>query len=107
MRRESTLDHAPGLKAEIRHSSIRRNDTLRSLPTFVLALGCALARLSLVAASDPAANGPFPATRQTLSIPGTQGAMLTTDVYYPSTNGIVNPGASRCPVIVSPGHRGE
>lgn len=100
MRREITPHHAPGLKAKMRHSFIRRNDTLRSLPTFVVAIACAFAPLPLVAASDPAANGPFPATRQTLRIPGTQGAMLTTDVYYPGVNGVVNPGASRCPVIV-------
>jgi dienelactone hydrolase len=70
------------------------------MPTFVLALGYVFVLLPLLAATDPAATGPFPATRQTLSIPGTQGAMLTTDVYYPGTNGIVNPGAGRCPVIV-------
>ena len=58
------------------------------------------AQCPLRAATDPAANGPFPATRQTVSIPGTQGATLTTDVYFPGTNGVVSPGASRCPVIV-------
>jgi dienelactone hydrolase len=54
----------------------------------------------LRAATDPAANGPFPATRQTVSIPGTQNTTLTTDVYFPGTNGVVSPAASRCPVIV-------
>ena len=70
------------------------------MSTFVLALGCALARLPLVAATDPAANGPFPATRQTVSIPGTQSAALNTDLYYPGTNGVVSDSAGRCPVIV-------
>ena len=79
---------------------MRMNDTLRSMSTFVLALGCALARLPLVAATDPAANGPFPATRQTVSIPGTQSAALNTDLYYPGTNGVVSDSAGRCPVIV-------
>ena len=54
----------------------------------------------LRAATDPAANGPLPATRQTVSIPGTQNTTLTTDVYFPGTNGVVSPGAGRCPVIV-------
>ena len=52
------------------------------------------------AASDPALDGPFPSTRLTLDIPGTQGATLTTDVYYPGTTAAVSPGAGRCPVIV-------
>jgi dienelactone hydrolase len=54
----------------------------------------------LRAATDPAANGPFPSTRLTLSIPGTQNTTLTTDIYFPGTNGVVSPAASRCPVIV-------
>ena len=59
-----------------------------------------LALCPLPAATDPAANGPFSSTRQTLSIPGTQSATLTTDVYYPGTNGVISPGAGQCPVIV-------
>jgi dienelactone hydrolase len=54
----------------------------------------------LRATTDPAANGPFPATRQTVSIPGTLNTTLTTDVYFPGTNGVVSPAASRCPVVV-------
>lgn len=52
------------------------------------------------AVSDPADWGPFPAQRQTVSIPGTQGAALTTDVFFPGTNGVLSPEAGRCPVIV-------
>jgi predicted dienelactone hydrolase len=66
----------------------------------MLALCCASARLPLAAATDPGANGPFPAARQTVSIPGTQSAALTTDVYFPGTNNVVSPSAGRCPVIV-------
>jgi len=65
----------------------------------VCAVWCS-APCPLRAATDPAANGPFPATRQTVSIPGTQNTTLTTDVYFPGTNGVVSPGAGRCPVIV-------
>ena len=54
----------------------------------------------LRAATDPAANGPFPATRQTISISGMQNTTLTTDVFFPGTNGVVSSGAGRCPVIV-------
>lgn len=50
--------------------------------------------------TDPAANGPFPATRQTVTFPGTQGATLTADVYYPGTNGVLSSEAGQCPVIV-------
>jgi dienelactone hydrolase len=54
----------------------------------------------VLAATDPAADGPFPSTLLTLGIPGTQGATLTTDVYFPGTNNAVSPAAGRCPIIV-------
>lgn len=54
----------------------------------------------LFAATDPALDGPFPSTRLTLGIPGTQGATLTTDVYFPGTSNALSPAAGRCPVIV-------
>ena len=66
----------------------------------LLGICLALAPFPLLAATDPAANGPFPATRQTVSIPGTQGATLTTDVYFPGANNVVSADAGRCPVIV-------
>jgi len=69
-------------------------------PSALLGLCLSLAAFPLPAATDPAANGPFLATRQTVSVPGTQGATLTTDVYFPGTNNLVSPGAGRCPVIV-------
>ena len=59
-----------------------------------------LALCPLRAATDPAANGPLPATRQTVSIPGTQSATLATDLYFPGTNSVVSSVAGRCPVIV-------
>jgi hypothetical protein len=38
---------------------------------------------------------------QTLGIPGTQSAVLTTDVYFPGTPATgVDPAAGPCPVIV-------
>jgi len=53
------------------------------------------------AATDPAANGPFTAGKQTISIPATQGSVLATDVHFPAgTAGGVDPAAGRCPVIV-------
>lgn len=54
-----------------------------------------------MAATDPAADGPFAATRQTVGVPGTQGTTLTTDVYAPGTivDGI-DPAAVPCPVVV-------
>ena len=53
------------------------------------------------AASDPAANGPFTAGKQTISIPATQGSVLATDVHFPAGSaGGVDPAAGRCPVIV-------
>jgi len=54
----------------------------------------------VLAATDPALDGPFPSTRLTLGIPGTQGATLTTDVYFPGTTNALAPAAGRCPVIV-------
>ena len=79
---------------------MRMNDPLRPASAFILAFACAFARLPLFAATDPAANGPFPASRQTISIPGTQGATLTTDVYFPGTNNTLSPGAGQCPVLL-------
>ena len=69
-------------------------------PLTIIWLALLLAGSPVFAAADPAANGPFPATRQTIGIPGTQGATLNTDLYYPGTNGVVSPAAGRCPVIV-------
>ena len=63
------------------------------LSTF-MAMGLAMA------ASDPSANGPFPAVRQTVPIPGTQGQTLNTDLYHPGTTSEVSAAARRCPVIV-------
>jgi predicted dienelactone hydrolase len=55
---------------------------------------------SAIAATDPAAYGPYPGVRQTVVIPGTQGAMLTTDLYHPGTPGEVGVAAGNGPVIV-------
>ena len=56
---------------------------------------------ALVAATDPALVGPFPAASETISIPGTAGANLSTDVFYPrDAVGIVALGAAPCPVVV-------
>lgn len=55
----------------------------------------------MIAASDPALTGPFLAVRETVSIPGTAGATLSTDVFYPRDGASnVNPAAKPCPVIV-------
>lgn len=52
-------------------------------------------------ATDPAARGSFTPQRQTLSIPGTGGAALSTDVYYPrQATGGVDAAAAPCPVLV-------
>jgi len=53
-----------------------------------------------LAASEPSANGPFPPVRQTVSIPGTRGQTLSTDLYFPGTATEVSAAARRCPVIV-------
>ena len=50
--------------------------------------------------ADPALDGPLPSARLTLGIPATQGAPLTTDVYFPGTTNALTPAAGRCPVIV-------
>jgi dienelactone hydrolase len=52
------------------------------------------------AATDPSLDGPFTSTRLTLGIPGTQGATLTTDVYFPGTTNALSAAAGRCPVIL-------
>lgn len=55
----------------------------------------------LGAATDPAARGPFTPARVAQSIPGTAGATLNTDVYFPrNATGGVDAVASPCPVIV-------
>ena len=68
---------------------------------FVLALwliaGCGAVE---GAATDPALNGPYTWAKQTAGIPGTQGASLSTDVYFPAAGGGVDPLAVPCPVIV-------
>lgn len=52
-------------------------------------------------ATDPAARGPFTPQRQTVSVPGTGGASLSTDVYYPRhATGGVDTAAAPCPVLV-------
>jgi dienelactone hydrolase len=52
-------------------------------------------------ATDPSANGPYAWAALTIAVPGTQGAALSTDVYYPAgTGGAVNAAATPCPVIV-------
>ena len=52
-------------------------------------------------ASDPSVNGPFASAFQTVGIPGTQNATLTTDVYFPGTSASgMDPAAVPCPVIV-------
>ena len=51
-------------------------------------------------ATDPAANGPYPAVRETITVPGTQNAMLSTDLYYPGSSGTLSAEAGLCPVIV-------
>ena len=71
---------------------------MKPIPAACVAVCLAFGPLG--AATDPAADGPFPATRQTVGIPGTLGATLTTDVYLPGTSGAVSPAAGRCPVLV-------
>ncbi|MGC9452459.1 MAG: alpha/beta hydrolase family protein [Oceanipulchritudo sp.] len=51
-------------------------------------------------ATDPAAAGPYPAAQTTVTVPGTQGAGLTTDLYYPGDGTGLSPGAGKCPVIL-------
>jgi dienelactone hydrolase len=73
------------------------NITMHTLAPWILlapALACALE------VSDPALNGPFPSHATTVSIPGTQGANLGTDLYYPGDAGSVATDAGTCPVIV-------
>jgi dienelactone hydrolase len=50
--------------------------------------------------SDPAIHGSFPSHALTVSIPGTQGANLSTDLYYPGDAGSVAADAGLCPVII-------
>ncbi|CAN5703652.1 hypothetical protein BH20VER1_BH20VER1_12710 [soil metagenome] len=53
------------------------------------------------AATDPALNGPFTAARETVSIPGTAGATLSTDVFSPRDgDGNIARGATPCPVVL-------
>jgi dienelactone hydrolase len=65
-----------------------------------------LALISLTAsiamgATDPAGTGPYSAARMTVRIPGTQGATLSTDLYFPGTiTGGVESGAAPCPLVV-------
>ena len=52
-------------------------------------------------ATDPAQTGPFLTVKETVNIPGTVGATLSTDVFYPrDAAGNVAPPAAPCPVIV-------
>ena len=52
-------------------------------------------------ATDPAQTGPFLTVKETVNIPGTVGATLSTDVFYPrDAAGNVAPAAAPCPVIV-------
>jgi hypothetical protein len=64
-----------------------------------------LALMSLMPAcalevSDPALAGPFPFHAATVSIPGTGGQNLSTDLYYPGSASAVDAAAGSCPVIV-------
>ena len=69
-----------------------------TLFTFLLAAGLAS---RVAAATDPAVAGPFTAMKETVSVPGTVGATLSTDVFYPrDAAGNVAPPAAPCPVIV-------
>jgi predicted dienelactone hydrolase len=70
----------------------------RALIFFAWALG--LGMDFLAAATQPALDGPFSSARLTLDLPGTQGATLTTDVYFPGATTALAPAAGRCPVIV-------
>ncbi len=77
----------------------------RTRPTLGRGTGglCALLLLvgSAQAATDPAASGLFSSGKLTISIPATQGSVLTTDVHYPKTaSGEVEPAAGLCPVVV-------
>jgi len=68
---------------------------------FTLASFLSIATGAITAATDPALTGPFTAAQETVSVPGTAGANLSTDVFYPrSTSGVVAPAAVPCPVIV-------
>ena len=52
-------------------------------------------------ADDPAAAGPYTAAKETVSIPATAGANLSTDVFFPrNAGGGVEAAAKPCPVIV-------
>jgi dienelactone hydrolase len=55
---------------------------------------------SAMEVSDPAGNGQFPTYQTTVSIPGTQGANLSADLYYPGDANGLSQEAGRCPVIV-------
>ena len=50
--------------------------------------------------SDPALDGPFQWHGLTVSIPGTEGANVGTDVYYPGNADGLDAAAGTCPVIV-------
>ncbi|CAN5135166.1 hypothetical protein BH20VER2_BH20VER2_08820 [soil metagenome] len=53
------------------------------------------------AATDPGQSGPYATGSETVAIPGSAGATLNTDVYYPRvTPGVVAAAALPCPVIV-------
>lgn len=57
--------------------------------------------MTALAATDPAGAGAFTAAMQTVSIPGTAGATLSTDVFFPrNASGGVEAAAKPCPVIV-------
>jgi predicted dienelactone hydrolase len=78
----------------------RRNRNEIALTAILLGV-LAIAAVPVRAATDPGANGSFTAGKQTISIPATQGSVLTTDVHYPkSAAGGVDPAAGLCPVIV-------
>lgn len=70
----------------------------------VTSFAASFAYLSLpcaVAATDPGQAGAFTAAQETVSVPGTVGATLSTDVFYPrDATGNVAPAAAPCPVIV-------
>lgn len=69
--------------------------------TFLAGCAALLTAVGPAAGSDPAARGPFTPQRLEQSVPGTAGAALITDVYFPrAAAGVIDPAAGHCPVIV-------
>jgi pimeloyl-ACP methyl ester carboxylesterase len=49
---------------------------------------------------NPAMAGPHSVGQQSVGIPGTSGATLSTDVYFPAVGAVLDATAAPCPVIV-------